>query len=157
MLVIVYCFFFNATDTPEIYTYLHTLSLPDALPLSDAPTSAYVFFCAAPLKLPCISDCMAGKSSEAPMPPNIAQKINTGTMLCVKVIAGAPMAYPNNPRMYARLRPNKSPILLLMSINAADTNASSAMADCTALTDVCKSSTTAEIDTFISKIGKKQV
>src|SRR3546814_3323302 len=28
------CFFFNATATTEIYTYLHTLSLHDALPIS---------------------------------------------------------------------------------------------------------------------------
>src|SRR3546814_18778574 len=27
-------FFFNETATTEIYTYLHTLSLPDALPIS---------------------------------------------------------------------------------------------------------------------------
>src|SRR3546814_12781774 len=28
------CFFFNDTATTEIYTYLHTLSLHDALPIS---------------------------------------------------------------------------------------------------------------------------
>src|SRR3546814_16462593 len=27
-------FFFNVSSTPEIYTYCHTLSLPDALPIS---------------------------------------------------------------------------------------------------------------------------
>src|SRR3546814_17298705 len=30
------CFFFNDTATTEIYTYLHTLSLHDALPISAA-------------------------------------------------------------------------------------------------------------------------
>src|SRR3546814_4835016 len=30
-------FFFNDTPTTEIYTYLHTLSLHDALPISPAP------------------------------------------------------------------------------------------------------------------------
>src|SRR3546814_20924528 len=30
----VLCFFFNDTATTEIYTYLHTLSLHDALPIS---------------------------------------------------------------------------------------------------------------------------
>src|SRR3546814_19945031 len=30
---IFYCFFFNATATTESYTYLHTLSLHDALPI----------------------------------------------------------------------------------------------------------------------------
>src|SRR3546814_19227129 len=30
----VVCCFFNYTATPVIYTYLHTLSLPDALPIS---------------------------------------------------------------------------------------------------------------------------
>src|SRR3546814_15412087 len=29
----VVCFFVNETSTPEIYTYLHTLSLHDALPI----------------------------------------------------------------------------------------------------------------------------
>src|SRR3546814_10273362 len=32
-----YCFFFNDTATTEIYTYLHTLSLHDALPISSSP------------------------------------------------------------------------------------------------------------------------
>src|SRR3546814_16833353 len=31
--VLSYCFFFNDTATTEIYTYLHTLSLHDALPI----------------------------------------------------------------------------------------------------------------------------
>ena len=44
-----------------------------------APTSAYAFFCAAPWKLPWISDCIAGSSSEAPSPPMIAQN----TMIAV--------------------------------------------------------------------------
>src|SRR3546814_20157288 len=30
-------FFFNDTPTPEIYTYSHTLSLPDALPIYGRP------------------------------------------------------------------------------------------------------------------------
>src|SRR3546814_14956703 len=32
--VLFYCFFFNDTPPTEIYTYLHTLSLHDALPIS---------------------------------------------------------------------------------------------------------------------------
>src|SRR3546814_2647850 len=32
------CFFFNDTATTEIYTYLHTLSLHDALPISGPLT-----------------------------------------------------------------------------------------------------------------------
>src|SRR3546814_14643286 len=32
-MMVVYCFFFNDTATIEIYTYLHTLSLHDALPI----------------------------------------------------------------------------------------------------------------------------
>src|SRR3546814_20574386 len=31
--VFLFCFFFNETATTEIYTYLHTLSLHDALPI----------------------------------------------------------------------------------------------------------------------------
>src|SRR3546814_6983336 len=33
-------FFFNDTATTEIYTYLHTLSLPDALPISIVAAAA---------------------------------------------------------------------------------------------------------------------
>src|SRR3546814_10139402 len=36
---VIYFFFFNDTATTEIYTYCHTLSLHDALPISD-PVSA---------------------------------------------------------------------------------------------------------------------
>ena len=38
-------------------------------------------------------------------------------------------------------------------MNAADTSASSAIADCTPLTVVCRSATTAEIETFISEVS----
>src|SRR3546814_16757001 len=34
-------FFFNETATTEIYTYLHTLSLHDALPISSAARGAW--------------------------------------------------------------------------------------------------------------------
>src|SRR5436305_11539708 len=54
---------------------------------------------------------------------------------------------------YARLRPIRSPTLLLIRMKAADTSASSAMADCTPLAVVCRSSITAEIDTFISEVS----
>src|SRR3546814_11806639 len=37
MLVCVLVCFFNDTATPEIYTYCHTLSLPDALPIWTVP------------------------------------------------------------------------------------------------------------------------
>src|SRR6188768_489378 len=47
----------------------------------------------------------------------------------------------------------RSPILLLMRMNAAETSASRAIADCTPLTVVSRSSTTAEIDTFISDVS----
>src|SRR3954447_10206107 len=54
---------------------------------------------------------------------------------------------------YARLRPMRSPILLPMRMNAADTRASSAIAPWTSLTVVSRSSTTLEIDTFISDVS----
>src|SRR3546814_20074351 len=38
-----YVVFVNATATTEIYTYYHTLSLPDALPISSAPNAGLVF------------------------------------------------------------------------------------------------------------------
>ena len=59
---------------------------------ADAPTSAYAFFCAAPSKLPRISDCIAGSSSEAPRPPTIAQKTTIAPRPCASVIARAPIA-----------------------------------------------------------------
>ena len=59
---------------------------------ADAPTSAYAFFCAAPSKLPWMSDCIAGSSSDAPSPPMIAQKMMTGSRLWASVIASAPTA-----------------------------------------------------------------
>src|SRR3954466_9377395 len=55
--------------------------------------------------------------------------------------------------MYARLRPNRSPSLLPMRMNAADTNASNATAACTPLAVVSRSRTTAEIDTFINDVS----
>ena len=47
----------------------------------------------------------------------------------------------------------RSPTLLLIRMNAAETSASRAIADCTPLTVVSRSSTTAEIDTFISEVS----
>src|SRR6478609_1472245 len=55
--------------------------------------------------------------------------------------------------MNALLRPMRSPTLLPIRMNAADTSASSAMADCTPLTVVSRSLTTAEIDTFITEVS----
>ena len=49
-------------------------------------------FCAAPSKLPWISDCIAGSSSEAPRPPMIAQKTMIAVRLWARVIARAPIA-----------------------------------------------------------------
>ena len=57
-----------------------------------APTSAYTLLCASPSKLPWISDCMAGRSREAPQPPRIAQKTMIATRLCDSAIASAPVA-----------------------------------------------------------------
>ena len=47
----------------------------------------------------------------------------------------------------------RSPTLLPMRMNAAETSASSAMADCTLLAVVSRSWTTAEMDTFISEVS----
>ena len=51
------------------------------------------------------------------------------------------------------MRPIRSPILLPIRMNAADTSASSAIADCTPLAVVSRSCTTAEIETFISDVS----
>ena len=48
----------------------------------------------------------------------------------------------------------RSPTLLLIRMNAAETSASRAIADCTPLTVVSRSATTAEIETFISEVSK---
>src|SRR3954454_7735948 len=47
----------------------------------------------------------------------------------------------------------RSPTLLLIRMNAAETSDSRAMADCTPLAVVSRSSMTAEIDTFISDVS----
>ena len=83
----------------------------------------------------------------------IAQKMMTAVRLCASVIASAPIAYASRPSTYARLRPMRSPTLLLIRMNAAETSASSAIADWTLLTVVSRSSTTAEIETFISDVS----
>ena len=54
---------------------------------------------------------------------------------------------------YASRRPMRSPILLLIRMNAADTSASSAIADWTPLTVVPRSCTTAEIETFMRDVS----
>src|SRR3954454_7937344 len=55
--------------------------------------------------------------------------------------------------MNARLRPMRSPTLLPMRMNAADTSASRAIAPWTPLTVVSRSSTTLAIDTFINDVS----
>ena len=57
-----------------------------------APTSAYAFFCAAPWKLPWMSDCIAGSRSDAPRPPMIAQKTMIAIRSWASAIARAPVA-----------------------------------------------------------------
>jgi hypothetical protein len=57
-----------------------------------APTRAYTWRCAAPSKLPWISDCIAGSSSEAPSPPMIAQNTMMAVRPWASVMASAPMA-----------------------------------------------------------------
>src|SRR3546814_13915921 len=39
MYMSIFLFFFMETETTEIYTYLHTLSLHDAIPIADAARS----------------------------------------------------------------------------------------------------------------------
>ena len=47
----------------------------------------------------------------------------------------------------------RSPTLLLIRMNAAETSASRAIADCTPLTVVSRSLTTDEMETFISDVS----
>ena len=51
------------------------------------------------------------------------------------------------------MRPIRSPTLLPIRMNAAETNASNEIADCTPLTVVPRSLTTAEIDTFMIEVS----
>ena len=50
------------------------------------------FLCAAPSKLPWMSDCIEGSRSDAPMPPTIAQKTMIAVRSWASVIAIAPTA-----------------------------------------------------------------
>src|SRR4029453_8847619 len=83
----------------------------------------------------------------------IAQKTTMANRFWATVMAAAPMAYPSRPITYARLRPKRSPILLPIRMNAADTSASSAIAPWTPLTVVPRSRTTEEIDTFMIDVS----
>ena len=83
----------------------------------------------------------------------IAQKTMIAVRSWASVIASAPIAYASSPSTYARRRPMRSPTLLLIRMNAAEISASSAIAPWTPLTVVSRSSTTAEIDTFISDVS----
>src|SRR5262245_48630021 len=83
----------------------------------------------------------------------IAQKMMIAVRFWASVIARAPIAYPSRPITYARLRPIRSPTLLPIRMNAAETSASSAIADWTPLAVVPRSRTTAEIETFISEVS----
>jgi hypothetical protein len=69
----------------------------------------------------------------------IAQKMMIAVRLWARAIARAPVAYPSRPSTYARLRPIRSPTLLPIRMNAADTSASSAIAHWTPLTVVSRS------------------
>ena len=69
----------------------------------------------------------------------IAQKTMIDHRLCDSVIESAPAAYPSRPSTYARLRPIRSAILLPIRMNAAETSASSAIADWTPLAVVSRS------------------
>src|SRR3546814_11874084 len=54
---IVFYFFFNDTATTEIYTYGHTLSLHDALPISDCDDPADGESCGGRPDLPVAQGC----------------------------------------------------------------------------------------------------
>jgi hypothetical protein len=47
---------------------------------------------AAPSKLPWIRDCIEGSSSDAPIPPTIAQKMMIAVRFWARVMARAPTA-----------------------------------------------------------------
>ena len=57
-----------------------------------APIIAYTFACIFPSKLPWMSDCIAGRYSEAPRPPITAQKTMMAARPCANTIATAPEA-----------------------------------------------------------------
>src|SRR3546814_17561402 len=51
LIVVILFFFFNATATTEIYTYLHTLSLHDALPICRRRAEMEFQFALAPTRV----------------------------------------------------------------------------------------------------------
>ena len=83
----------NATRHDRYVVMKPPSSGPTAAAIAAAaPTIAYAFLRAVPSKLPCTSDCIAGSSSDAPMPPMIAQKTITAVRLCASIIATPPIA-----------------------------------------------------------------
>jgi hypothetical protein len=83
----------NATRHDRYVVMTPPSSGPTAAAIAAAaPTSAYTCFWAVPSKLPWISDCIAGRSSEAPSPPTTAQKTMIAVRPCVRVMARAPIA-----------------------------------------------------------------
>ena len=64
---------------------------------ADAPTRAYARFCASPVKLPWMRDCIAGSRRDAPSPPMIAQKMMIVFRFWASVMATAPTAYAKRP------------------------------------------------------------
>ena len=119
---------------------------------AEAPTSARFRCCS--LKLPWISDCIDGSSSEAPSPADHhgPEDDDRGQILRERHRQGADRV-AEEPQDVGLFRPNRSPILLPIKMNAAETSASSAIADWTPLTVVSRSRTTAEIETFINEVS----
>src|SRR5690606_2983367 len=87
----------NATRHDSVVVMTPPSSGPTAAAIdAAAPTSAYTDLRAAPSKLPCTRDCIAGSSSAAPSPPTTDQKTTTATRLCASVIATAPVPYASS-------------------------------------------------------------
>ena len=94
-----------------------------------------------------------GQQERGAEPPTTAQNTMIAVTLCARVIAARRRRTRADPSTYARLRPMRSPTLLPIKMNAAETSASRAIADWTLLTVVPRSCTTAAIDTFINEVS----
>src|SRR3546814_7668175 len=98
-------FFFNYTATTEIYTYLHTLSLHDALPISN-PSA----FCCRPVpqfeSLPLLSPIMDGGT---PKNMQISERDSFCASIHCRSIGLSEMVSHFSPSSSSNTPPSRSP------------------------------------------------
>ena len=96
---------------------------------------------------------MAGRRSDTPSPPMIAQKMMMAADALAERHRQRPDRVGQEPEDVRPLAPMRSPTLLPIRMKAAETSASRAIADWMLLTLVPRSATTAEIETFMIDVS----